>query len=352
MQPAQTLEADSGNATRASRSLWRNRLFAGLGLLAVIVAIVWGAWWYLVSSNYVSTDNAYVDASSAAITPQVAGTIQSVAVTETQRVRRGDVLIVLDPSDAQLALAQAEANYAQARRQVEQYFANAAASTATITARQADLSRAQLDFDRRAGLSASGAVSGEEISTARNALDSARAVLAAAREQQSALEALIRGSDVAHNPLVLAALAMLDKARLDLSRTIIRAPIDGIVAQNQAQVGQRVSVGGPLMTVVPVEQVFVNANFKEGQLDRVRQGQAVTLESDLYGSAVTFHGRVVGLGGGTGAAFALIPAQNATGNWIKVVQRLPVRIALDPKELAAHPLRVGLSMTATIDISR
>lgn len=357
MKPVEPHESDIDDTTskstvRAFRSLWRKKLFASLGLLVVAVAVIWGAWWYFVASNYVSTDDAYVGATSATITPQVAGTILSVAVTDTQHVRRGDILMVLDPADAKLALSQARANYTQARQHVKQYFANTAAASAAVSARQADLIRARLDFDRRARLSAAGAVSGEEISTARNALDSAKAGLAAAQAQRAAAEALIQGSDVAHNPEVLVALAALSKVRLDLARTTIRAPVGGVVAQNRAQIGQRVSVGETLMTVVPVDRVYVNANFKESQLDRVRAGQPVSLVSDLYGSDFTFHGHVVGLGGGTGAAFALIPAQNATGNWIKVVQRLPVRIALNRKELAAHPLRVGLSMTATIDISK
>ena len=329
----------------------RKRLFMLLAGGIAIAAIAYGAWWYLVASHYVSTDNAYVQASVAQITPRVEGTVESVPVHDTQYVKQGQVLAVLDPSDAKIALAQAEANYQQARRQIEQTIASEAAASAAVNARQADLTRARLDYQRRAALSKTGAVSGDELSTAKNALDSATANLNAAQSQHAALAALVQGTDVDHNPVVLAAKATLDRARLNLARTTIRAPIDGLVAQNRIQIGQHVQVGANLMSVVPMDRVYVDANFKEGQLDRVRPGQPVTLTSDLYGSDVVFHGHVVGLGGGTGSAFAVIPAQNATGNWIKVVQRLPVRVALDPKELAAHPLRVGLSMTATIDLS-
>jgi membrane fusion protein (multidrug efflux system) len=197
-----------------------------------------------------------------------------------------------------------------------------------------------------------GAIAAQDLSNARNTLDTARSALMAARQTLAAQQALIRGTDVEHNPQVLQAKAALDTARLNLSRTVIRAPFDGIVAQKTAQIGQRVDVGQVLMTVVPVDHAYVNANFKEGQLTRVRNGQPVTLTSDLYGSRVVFHGRVQGLSGGTGAAFAVIPAQNATGNWIKVVQRLPVRVALNSTELDQHPLRVGLSMNATIDAAQ
>ena len=341
----------AGLTAQEQRKLWRQRLFILLGGVVVLVAIAAGGWWYIVSSHYASTDNAYVDASTAQITPRIDGTLISVPVDDTQHVKRGDVLAVIDPSDAQVALAQAQANFAQAQQHVAQYFANVDAAAAQVSARRGDLARAQTDYQRRASLASTGAVSGDELTTARNDLQTAQSGLEQAVNQLASQKALIAGSDAAHNPEVLAAKAALDKAKLELDRTVIRAPIDGIVAQNTAQIGQHVQAGAILMSVVPVSQAYVNANFKEGQLDRVRAGQPVTLTSDLYGSNVVFHGRVVGLGGGTGSAFSVIPAQNATGNWIKVVQRLPVRIALDPKELAAHPLRVGLSMNAEIKLT-
>jgi len=336
----------------ARRKILRQRLFIALGALVVLAALGAGAWWVLVAANYVSTDDAYVDATSAIVTPQVDGTIASVPVHDTQRVKRGDILVVIDPADAEIALDQAEANYGQAVRRVQQNTATADAGQALVAAKSADLERAKIDYDRRVALSASGAVSGDEISTARDALLTAQAGLAEAQRQRAAQDALVQGTDVAHNPEVLAAKAALDKARLDLKRTLIRAPVDGVVALNNIQIGQRVQVGANLMTVVPITQAYVNANFKESQLTRVKNGEPVTLTSDLYGSGVVYHGRVVGLGGGTGSAFALIPAQNATGNWIKVVQRLPVRVVLDRSELEKYPLRVGLSMTATVDISK
>jgi membrane fusion protein (multidrug efflux system) len=343
-------KAQADPATR--RKTLRKRLFIGLGALLVLAGLGAGGRYWFVSQRYVSTDDAYVAADSAQVTPQVGGTIRAVAVTDTLHVKRGQVLVQIDPSDAQLALAQAEANYAQAARLVRQNFANADEAAAQIAGKSSDVERASLDYQRRWALMKQGAIAAQDLSNARNTLDTARSALMAARQTLAAQQALIRGTDVEHNPQVLQAKAALDTARLNLSRTVIRAPFDGIVAQKTAQIGQRVDVGQVLMTVVPVDHAYVNANFKEGQLTRVRNGQPVTLTSDLYGSRVVFHGRVQGLSGGTGAAFAVIPAQNATGNWIKVVQRLPVRVALNSTELDQHPLRVGLSMNATIDAAQ
>jgi len=347
--------------------------------LAGAMTLVGGGWYLLSDGDHVSTDNAYVQADSAQVTPLVAGPVRSVEVVNTQYVRRGEVLFRLDDSDAQLALAKAEADYLKARKQFGQTRATSGSLAAQIGARDADIGQAQaqvtfasanlekarVDLHRRATLAESGAVSGDELTVAQNAYSTAQANFAqaraavatasasrsAARESWAANEALIAGTTVDTNPEVAAAKAKLDQARLDLDRTVIRAPIDGVVTNRQLQVGQRVAAGAAVMTIVPVSTAYVDANFKEGQLARVRPGQPVKLKSDLYGDDVVYHGRVVGFSGGTGAAFALIPAQNATGNWIKVVQRLPVRIRLDPQELAAHPLRVGLSMEAEIDVS-
>jgi membrane fusion protein (multidrug efflux system) len=345
------LDRPAGLSDSEARKMTRRRLFMLLGGVVVAVALIAGIWWYVVSSGYVSTDDAYVDASVAEITPQIDGLVRSVPVNDTQTVKRGQVLVVIDPVDQQIAVAQAEANYGQATRRVEQYFANASAGVAQVSSKRADLQRAQLDYKRRVALASTGAVSGDELSTAKDALDTAVAAVEMAQRQLLSQQALVHGTTVQNNPEVMAAKAQLDTARLALSRTVLRAPVDGIVAQSVVQIGQRVQVGTNLMSVVPLAQVYVDANFKESQLRRVRIGQPVTLTSDLYGSSVVFHGRVAGVGGGTGAAFAVIPAQNATGNWIKVVQRLPVRVALDPAELERHPLRVGLSMDATIDVS-
>ena len=333
----------------------------------------------LTDGDHVSTDNAYVSADSAQVTPLVSGAVVAAPVVNTQFVRRGQVLLQLDDSDARLAVAKAEADLLKARRQFGQTAATSGSLAAQINAREADIAqaraqlaaadanfgKARIDLARRTELAESGAVSGEELTIARNAYSTAQANLAlaraavaqaaatrgAARESWAANQALIQGSTVDTSPEVAAAKARLDQALLDLSRTVILAPIDGIVTNRQVQVGQRIAAGSTVMTIVPVGSVYVDANFKEGQLARVRPGQPVKLTSDLYGDDVVYHGRVAGFSGGTGSAFALIPAQNATGNWIKVVQRLPVRITLDPRELARHPLRVGLSMEAEIDVS-
>jgi membrane fusion protein (multidrug efflux system) len=363
----------------ASAKPGRKRLFGLLAAVVLLAAVGYGAYYVLVLSNFVSTDDAYVGADVAQITPQVAGQIQEVRVQDTQAVKKGDILVVIDPADADLAVAQASAQYGQAVRRVRQYLANNQASTAQITARDADLKRAAaqvaaaqsdvdrtaIDLKRREALEASGAVSGEELTTARNAYQTAVANLAAAKAGSAQTQAsrtvaqgqlasglaLTEGVDVENNPEVMAAKAALDTALLNKSRTILRAPFDGVVAQRQVQVGQRVAIGVQLMTVVPVSKVYVDANFKEMQLRKVKIGQPVELTADRWGGGVKFHGRVLGLAGGTGSAFAVIPAQNATGNWIKVVQRLPVRILLDERELAQHPLRVGLSVDAAIDVS-
>ena len=358
----------------------RQRLFTGLGAVVGLGALAFGGWWLLVGSHHVSTDDAYVGADIAQITPQTAGAVQKVLVADTQAVKAGDVVAVLDPTDAAYPLAQAKADYARVVRRVRGEIATTDAAGATVAAREADLARARaqtvsadsdlarakLEFDRRDRLAASGAVSGEELTNARTTLRNAEANLAAvkaaetlaeanlkvARAQSEAQAALTAGAGVDDNPDVKYAKANLDAAQMNYDRCILRAPVDGIVAKRNVQVGQRVAIGTPLMSIVPIDQAFVDANFKEVQLKKVRVGQSVEVEADLYGGGVKYHGTVVGVGGGTGSAFAVIPAQNATGNWIKVVQRLPVRIALDPNELKQHPLRVGLSMNVDINTSR
>jgi len=302
-----------------------------------------------------------------------------VNVVDTQAVKTGQVLVVIDDTDFRVALMEARAQLGQARRRVEGYFANDQALAGQVAARdadiakadaqiasaQSDLDRAQTELARRQRLAASGAVSGDELTQAQNQFATARAALASARAgkvlaaanrgaavgSKGVNSALIVGSPVDENPEVMAAEANVRTAQLNLDRTVLTAPFDGVVAKKQVALGQRAQVGQTLMSIVPVSKVYVDANFKEVQLHKVRIGQPVTLTSDLYGGGVKFHGVVAGLAGGTGAAFSLIPAQNATGNWIKVVQRLPVRVTLDPGELARHPLRVGLSMNADIDVS-
>ena len=345
-----TFEA-AGTKPAASKSKLRKKLLIGLVAGVALCALSYGGY-QLLTSHYVTTDNAYVGAAVAQINSQVSGPIARVAVDDTNQVHKGDVLVVIDDSDARIALAQAEADYQHTLQRVSQYYAQRAAAAATVQARATDVTRTAEDYGRRQNLAVSGAISREQLSNARSAAEAAQANLAAARESLLAQSELVKGVGIANHPETVAARAALEKAQLDLSRTVIRAPIDGIVAQRKAQVGQSVQPGQSLMTVTPIAQAYVDANFKEGQLSDVRVGQPVELTSDLYGSKVAFHGKVTGMGGGTGSAFAVIPAQNATGNWIKVVQRVPVRIALEPKELTAHPLRVGLSMTATIDTQK
>ena len=337
--PVRWIKAEyAGDLSEEERTkLMRKRLFLTLGVAIVAIAAILGLWWLLVGSHYVSTDDAYVDASSAQITPLTSGRVESVPVHDTQAVKRGDILVVIDPEDAKLHVDQASAAYGMTVRKVETYFA-------AVEARRADFARTKLDYDRRVGLVKSGAVSGEELTAVTNNYASAKAGLDAAL-------ALTHGTNVRNHPEVLAAKAALDTAKLNLERTVIRAPLDGIVTQRQVQVGQMAAADYPIMAVVPITEVYVEANFKEGQLGKVHAGQPAAMTCDLYGSSVKFHGRVMGIGGGTGSAFAVIPAQNATGNWIKVVQRVPVRIALDPAELAKHPLRVGLSISVTVDLS-
>jgi membrane fusion protein (multidrug efflux system) len=369
--PAQTAADD------ARKKAARKRLFGLLGLGLVGAVILYGLYYFLVASHFVSTDDAYVGADVALVTPLVSGPVKAVRVADTQAVKAGDVLVEIDPADATLAVSRADAEYQRAVRMVNGDLATQDALSAQVGARAADVGRAKanveaakadvakakVDYDRRQALATSGAVSGEELTAARAAYTNAQSAKAAAEaalaqanatqkaseSQLIAQQVLTKGS-VDANPQVAAARAALNTAKLDLERTTLRAPIDGIVTRRQVQVGQRVQVGAPLMTLVPTSQVYVDANFKEAQLRKVKVGQCVDLESDLYGGGVKYHGRVVGLSGGTGSAFALIPAQNATGNWIKVVQRLPVRVQLQPDELAQHPLRVGLSMKAKIDL--
>jgi membrane fusion protein (multidrug efflux system) len=343
----------------------RRRLLIWLAVAVVVAALAYGAWWLVFGGKTVTTDNAYVGADTAQVTPLVAAPVAKVLVRDTQVVRVGQRLVVLDDSDARIAVEQMRAALGQAERRVRGYVANdmtlagqLGARDADIVRARADLERARTDLARRQALSASGAVSGDELTTARNAFATAQAALAQAQASRRAAEGarlankvLISGVSLNDNPEAAAARARLAAAELALARTVIWAPIGGVIANKQVQVGQQAEVGVPLMDIVPVGDVYVDANFKEVQLKQVRIGQPVVLTSDLYGGGVKFRGKVEGISGGTGSAFALIPAQNASGNWIKVVQRLPVRIRLDRRDLAAHPLRVGLSMKAAIDVS-
>ena len=375
----QAAAEDEAAIKRASQAAKRRIWLTRLAIVVVVIGLGYGIWYFLVGRNHISTDNAYVNAEIAQVTPLISGQAIEVRVKDTQAVKRGDVLVMLDPSNQKIAIAQAEAELAEARRKFRQTVATNSQLSAQVEARSADISQAQaqlamaqaefdkarIDLQRRQALAGNGAVSGEELTEARKAFASARAQLAtaqagiavaqstrrAAEGQYAANDALVRGSSEDSDPAVRAALAKLDAARLDLERAVIRAPIDGTVTKRQVQLGQRVAQGTPIMTIVPLNQVYIDANFKERQLKGVTVGMPATATADIYGSSITYHGKVAGIAGGTGASMALIPAQNATGNWIKVVQRLPVRIELDPKDVAEHPLRVGLSMEVEIDIS-
>lgn len=309
MQAVENTDIPSLSEVRASNQEnmhKRKRLFKLLGLIVALVALSGYGYWALVASKHVTTDNAYAAADVAQVTPSINGIVKAINVVDTQAVKAGDVLVLLDDADAKLALKQAEAAYLR---------------------NDADWQRAKSNYDRRKKLAGTGFISAEELSNAESALKAAKA-----------------NADLA--------VASLDQARVNLARTVIRAPMDGIVAKRDVELGQQIAAGTHLLSIVPVSQIYVNANFKEVQLTHVKAGQPVTLHADIYGSSVTYHGHVVGVSGGTGSAFALIPAQNATGNWIKVVQRLPVRIALDQNELVKHPLQVGLSMHADIYIGQ
>ncbi len=339
---------DNPKAPTTSRRRWR--LLAGMGGGLLAIALVYGLYWAQVLRYHQTTDDAYVSGNVVQITPQISGTVVAIGADDTQFVKAGQSLVRLDRADAKVALDQAEAQLARTVRDVRNQFATSAQLEAALDAKQTELTRAQSDLERRARLGASGAVSGEELQHARDAVKAAQADLAAARQQLAANRARIDGTTLADHPEVRDAAAAVRNAYLTLARTDLPAPVSGFVARRNVQLGQRVAPGTPLMAVVPLDQVWVDANFKEPQLSRMRMGQPVTLSADLYGGRVVYHGKVAGFGAGTGAAFSLLPAQNATGNWIKIVQRVPVRVALDPLEVAAHPLQIGLSMRADVDV--
>ncbi|MGE0483010.1 MAG: efflux RND transporter periplasmic adaptor subunit [Gammaproteobacteria bacterium] len=342
----------------------RRPLLLLIALLVLATAAAAGNWYWQVGRFHEFTDDAYVAAHVVAVTPQVAGTVVAVNVRDTDRVARGDLLVELDPADTRVALDGAEAELARALRQVRTVYAANDTLAAEVAVRRAEhqravteVDKAEDDFATRAALVGSGAVGKEELKHAEAALAAARAALAtttaaigAAAERLAANRALTDGVDVAHHPDVLRAAATVREAYLAWARTRILAPIDGDVAKRAVQVGQRVQPGSNLLAVVPLDRVWVDANFKEVQLADMRVGQPVELTADVYGDDVVYHGTVAGFGAGTGAAFALLPAQNASGNWIKIVQRVPVRIELERDELAAHPLRVGLSMQVEVDV--
>jgi membrane fusion protein, multidrug efflux system len=343
-----SVTAESHPAQSPGRT--RRRALAGLAAVVVLCGVGYAAYWFLDGRYYESTDDAYVNGDVVQITSEVPGTVIGLHVDDTQRVLAGQPVLELDPADAKIAEANAEADLARAVRQVRGLFAQGQELRAQIDQREQAARTADDDLKRRGGLIADGAISAEELSHARDAVTTTRANVAAARQQLSQTVAQIDGTTIADHPQVLAAAAAVRNAALALHRTDLISPVSGVIAKRSVQVGQRVAAGTPLLAVVPLDDVWIDANFKEGQLERMRAGQPVTVHTDLYGGDVTYHGHVVGIAAGSGNAFALLPPQNASGNWIKIVQRLPVRILLDPKELEAHPLRVGLSTAVRVDL--
>ena len=336
-----------------------------VGGVVVVAAAAYGIYWAMFLNHFEGTDNAYVQGNVVQVTPQVAGTVIAINADDTDFVKAGQSLVRLDRADAQVGLEQAEAQLAQSVRESRVLFVNNGGLKAQIAAREADLARArsdvqraQDDVTRRAPLVATGAVGKEEfnhvtaqLTVAKSVLSAAESAADAAREQLASNQSLTEGISVEQSPNVLRASARVREAYLTLSRAELSAPVDGYVARRNVQLGQRVQAGAPLLSIVALDDVWVDANFKESQLRNLRIGQPAELMADVYGKKVAYHGTIEGLGAGTGSAFALLPAQNATGNWIKVVQRVPVRVALDPKEVQAHPLRVGLSMDVKVDVS-
>jgi membrane fusion protein (multidrug efflux system) len=342
--------SDNNPAAPANGSPKRRKILLTIAFVFALAAIGYGAYWALVARYIEETDNAYVQGNVVQVTPQIAGTVTRIYADDTNVVKAGQPLVGFDTADTEVALAQAEAQLAQTVREVRTLYAAQAQASANMALREAELARAKDDLARRKALAGSGAVSAEEIRHAESAVSAARAALTAAREQLASGQALTHGTTVANHPNVQRAAARVQEAMLAQSRSTLYAPVSGEVAKRNVQVGQRVNPGAPLMAIVPLDQLWVDANFKESQLRNMRIGQPATLTADLYGGKVEYHGKVVGLSAGTGSAFALLPAQNATGNWIKVVQRVPVRISLDPQELHKHPLRIGLSMRVEVDL--
>ncbi len=326
----------------------RRRWLTILGAVVLVCGVIYGLYWLFDARFYVGTDDAYVGGDIISITSREAGTVLALHADNTQSVKRGQLLVEIDPIKANVSMLAAEADLARTVRTVRTEFSKVQELRAQIAAAKVGLAQAQSDYSRRA--SAGNAVSHEELAHAHDAVAAAQANLTVAQSGLAEAEAAVSGTNVPDNPDVLAAIARLRQAAIVLAHMHLTAPVDGVIAQRTVQLGQQIAPGTPLMAVVPLQNVWVDANFKEGQLSDMRIGQPVTVSTDIYGGSVTFHGKIVGLGAGSGSAFALLPPQNASGNWIKIVQRVPVRIALEPKELRDHPLRVGLSVDVSVDV--
>jgi membrane fusion protein (multidrug efflux system) len=329
----------------------RRRRILAIAIAVAVLAGAYGIKTWIAGDVSRGTDDAYVNGHSVLLTPQIAGVVTAIRADDTDQVKAGDTLVNIDPSDAQIELDAAEAQLAQAMRTVRGQYASVERAAADVQVAQTALDRARADLKERQGIANSGAITGEEVRHAQDSVNQAEAVLTAAEKAKALALTQTQGlTTIDDHPAIRAATQRLRAAALAIERTRIVAPVSGMVSQRRAQVGRRVSPGDALLSIVPLDQLWVDANFKEVQLDKICAGQAATLTADVYGSSVRYHGTVEGIEAGSGAAFALLPAQNATGNWIKVVQRVPLRISIDPKDLASHPLRVGVSMRATVDV--
>jgi membrane fusion protein (multidrug efflux system) len=350
-QPSPDSPEGQAAATAPPPKKSRGLMLRLLGIVVLLAAIGWGLWYFFDGRWYEGTDDAYVNGNVVQITPQVPGTVVSIGADDGDLVHAGDVLVKLDPSDADVALAEAKANLALTVRKVRGLYSSVSGAHADVAARQTAVAKARSDYQRRVALAKSGAISAEELAHASDALTTAQNALITAQQQYQTSKVLVDDTVVASHPDVQVAAAKLRAAYLADARTQLLAPVDGYVAKRSVQVGQRVQPGTPLMAVVPLHGVWIDANFKETQLTDMRIGQPVEIESDVYGGAVTYKGKVESLGIGTGSAFSLLPAQNATGNWIKIVQRIPVRVVFtDPKQLDKHPLRLGMSLAVDVNL--
>jgi membrane fusion protein, multidrug efflux system len=327
----------------------RRRILLLIAVIFIVIGALWAAYWTLVLAKREKTDDAYVNGNKVVISAQISGTVIAVLADDTQLVKAGQVLVKLDPIDAQTALSRAVSALAQAVRQVRQQKATAGQYDSEIETRRLELARAQIDLAKREPLIADQAIAGEEVRHAQESVQLARAALTQAERLSLSAHALVDGTPVETNPTVLQAKDAFRDAWIAAQRNAVVAPVTGYIAERSVQLGQHIQAGEALMTVIPLHALWVDANFKEVQLRNLRIGQNAEVRSDLYGGSFIFHGRVQGMSAGTGAAFSLLPPQNASGNWIKVVQRVPVRIRIDDNDLAKSPLRVGLSATVTVD---
>jgi membrane fusion protein (multidrug efflux system) len=330
----------------------RRRILILIAVIFIVLGLLWAAYWVLVLSKRERTDDAYVQGNKVVISAQVSGTVIAVLADDTQLVKSGQILARLDPVDAQTALSRTQSALAQTVREVRQQKASADQYDSVIDTRKLELTRAESDLAKREPLLADQAIAPEEVRHARESVAMARAALKQAERQSQSSHALVDGTPVEDNPAVLQAKAAFRDAWIAAQRNAVVAPVTGYVAERSVQLGQHIQAGQSLMTVIPLNSLWVDANFKEVQLRHLRIGQPAEVRSDLYGGSFIFHGHVKGMSAGTGAAFSLLPAQNASGNWIKVVQRVPVRIQIDDADLVKSPLRVGLSATVTVDTTQ